>query len=199
MQQQAHLAELGEHQRLLAGIDQVGDQLVETGQLARPAAEARPVAECMRRMVADLLQPGQRGQDQTAPAHARGLLGIGQQLVDDALVHAGLLAGQRCPRQLLDLVGQVGHQRLVGLGSPKQERRRQLTQRLGCGEIVVAFDRDREAMAELVEVAEQAGRHHRHDRPQLAETVLDWRAGEGDVLLGRAAIATPWPCASPGS
>ena len=39
LQQQAHLAELGEHQRLLAGVEQVGDQLVEARQLARPAAE----------------------------------------------------------------------------------------------------------------------------------------------------------------
>ena len=65
--------------------------------------------------------------------------------------------------------------------------------------IVVAFDRRREARAELGEVAEQARRDHRHDRPQLAEPVLDRRAGERDVLPGRAACATPWPCASRGS
>ena len=129
LQQQAHLAELGEHQGLLAGVEQVGDQLVEAGQLAGSATEPRPVAERVRRVVADLLQPGQRGQHQAAAAHAGGLLGVGQQLVDDALVHAGLLAGQRGPGQLLDLVGQVGHQRLVGLGAAQQERRRQLTQR----------------------------------------------------------------------
>ena len=122
LQQQAHLAELGEHQRLLAGVEQVGDQLVEAGQLARPAGEPRAVAERVRRVVADLLETGQRGQHQAAALHAGGLLGVGQQLVDDALVHAGLLAGERRPRDLLDLVGQVGHQRLVGLGAAQQER-----------------------------------------------------------------------------
>ena len=76
-----------------------------------------------------------------------GLLGIGQQLVDDALVHAGLLAGERRPGQLLDLVGQVGHERLVGLRAAQQERRRQPAQGLGRGDVVVALDRRREAPA----------------------------------------------------
>ena len=119
---------------------QVDDQFVEAGELSRTAPEPRSIAECVRRVVADLLQAGQRSEHQSSAAHAGGLLSIGQQLVDDALVHAGLLARQRRPGQLLDLVGQVGNQRLVGLGPAQQERRRQPAECFGRGEVVVAFD-----------------------------------------------------------
>ena len=112
----------------------------------RPA-EPRAVAERVRRVVADLLEPGQRGEHQAAAAHAGGLLGVDEQLVDDLLVHARLLAGQRRPGDLLDLVGQIGQQRLVGLGAPQQERRRQPAQCRGGG-VVVSFDGHCEPPAE---------------------------------------------------
>ena len=66
-------------------------------------------------MVADLLEPGERGEHEPAPLHARGRGGVGEQLVDDVLVQHGLLAGEPGPGDLLDLVGQVGHELAVGL------------------------------------------------------------------------------------
>ena len=185
LQQQAHLAELGEHERLLAGVEQVVDELVEPGELARPTGQRRAVAQRVRGVVADLLQPRERGKHQSPSAHAGLGLGVDQQLVDHALVHAGLLARERRPRDLLDLVGQVGHQRLVGLGAPQHERRGEPPQGGGRLGVAVLLDGQREAGAERVAVAEQAGRHRVDDRPQLAEAVLDRGAGERDALAGR--------------
>ena len=85
-QQLAHLAELGEHERPLADVEQLVDELVEAGQLARAAAEAGAVAEHVGRVVADLLEPGQRGEHEPAAAHPVGRRGVGEQLVDDVLV-----------------------------------------------------------------------------------------------------------------
>ena len=39
-EQLAHLAELGEHERPFTLIEQLGDQLVESGELARSPGEA---------------------------------------------------------------------------------------------------------------------------------------------------------------
>ena len=39
-EQLAHLAELREHERSFALVEQVGDEFVEPGELARPAGEA---------------------------------------------------------------------------------------------------------------------------------------------------------------
>ena len=79
-------------------------------------------------MIADLLQPHQRGEHQPAPSHALGLLGVGEQLIDHLLVERGLLAGQFGVGDLFDLVGQVGEQPLVGLGAPQDERLGDATQ-----------------------------------------------------------------------
>ncbi|MEI2723498.1 MAG: hypothetical protein V9H26_08140 [Verrucomicrobiota bacterium] len=188
-----HLAELGEHQRLLAGIEQVGDQLVEAGELARATGQLRAVAQRVGGVVADLLQPGERGQHEAAAAHAGGLLRVGEQLVDDGLVHVRLLAGERRPRHLLHLVGQVGHERLVGLRAPQQERPGEPAQLGGGDRVVLALDRVGEVLAELGGVAQQAGGDDLEDAPQLGEAVLHRGAGERDALAGRAARA--WPAA----
>ena len=51
--------------------------------------------------------------------------GVGEQLVDDVLVQHRLLAGEPGPGDLLDLVGQVGHELAVGLRAAQHERLRQ--------------------------------------------------------------------------
>ena len=70
LQQVAHLAELGEHQRPLVDVEQLGDELVEAGELAGAAGEPRAVLERVGGVVADLLEARQRGQHATPPAHA---------------------------------------------------------------------------------------------------------------------------------
>ena len=155
LQQQAHFAELREDQGLLAGVEQIGDQLVEAGQLARSPGQLRAVAQSVGRVIADLLEPGERGQHQTAAAHACGFLRIGQQLVDHGLVHVRLLAGERRPGDLLDLVGQVWHERFVGLRAPQQKWPGQTAQFGGGDRIVLAFDGICEVLAELCGVTQQ--------------------------------------------
>jgi hypothetical protein len=107
-------------------------------------------------MVADLLEAHQRGEHEPAASHALGLFGVGEQLVDDLLVQRRLLAGELGVGDLLDLVGQVGQQPLVGLGAPQDERPGDVAQAgRGVG-VAVAFDRGAEALAELLQAAEQA-------------------------------------------
>ena len=135
-------------------------------------------------MVADLLEAHQRGEHEPATPHAARLLGVGEQLVDDLLVHRRLLAGELGVGDLFDLVGQIGQQPAVGLGAPEDERLREAAQsRRGIG-VAVAFDRRAELLPEPAESPEQAGVHGVEDRPQLAQPVLDRRAGEGDLLSG---------------
>ena len=184
LQQHPHLAELGEHQGVLAGVQQVFHQLVEAVQLPAAAGQAGPVAQRVRRVVADLLQPGERGQHQPAPPHALLLLGVLEQLVHHGLIQVGLLAGERRPGDLLHLVRQVGHQRAVRFGAAQQERRREAAQFLRRVGVALALDGGDEPLAELGGVAQEAGGDHLEDAPQLAEAVLHRGAGEGDLLPG---------------
>ena len=147
-QQLAHLAELGEHERPLVGVEQLGDEFVEARELAGPSGEARAVAERVGGVVADLLEARQRGEHETAPPHALGLFGVGEQLVDDLLVERRLLAGELGVGDLLDLVGQVGEQPPVGLGAPQDERLREPAQPRRRVGVAVALDRRAEALAE---------------------------------------------------
>ena len=67
-QQLAHLPELGEHERPLADVEQLVDELVVAGQLARAAGQPGAVAEHVGRVVADLLEPGERGEHEARGA-----------------------------------------------------------------------------------------------------------------------------------
>ena len=71
-QHRAELGVLGEQQRPLAGRQHLVQDLVEPLELARPAGQPAAVAQEVRRVVADLLQLGHRGQHQAAPLDALG-------------------------------------------------------------------------------------------------------------------------------
>ena len=92
-------------------------------------------------MVADLLETHQRSEHETASAHALGLLGVGEELVDHLLVERCLLASEFGVGDLFDLVGQVGEQALVGLGASQDERLGEVAQAGSGVGVAVAFDR----------------------------------------------------------
>ena len=202
-QQRPHLDELGEHQRPLADVDELVDELVEAGQLAGAAVQSGIVAERMDGVVADLLELGEGGEHDRAALHALVVIGGFEQFVDDVLVEHRLLAGEAGPGDLLDLVGQLGHELAIGLGTAQHEWPRQRPQRRrrfgGDRRVVAALDRLGVAMAEALARSEHAGVDPVEDRPQLGEPILDRRAGEGDALPGAAAGARPWLLGSPGS
>ena len=99
-------------------------------------------------MVADLLESHQRGEHEPAPPHAARLLGVGEQLVDDLLVHRRLFAGELGVGDLFDLVGQIGQQPPVGLGAAEDERLGEPAQPGGGVGVAVAFDGGAELLAE---------------------------------------------------
>ena len=125
-EQLAHLPELGEHERPLVDVEQLVDELVEAGQLAGAPGEA---ASRRRATWAGWLQIclSRVSAASTRPRRFIPVVvgGVGEQLVDDVLVEHRLLAGEAGPGDLLDLVGQVGHERPVGLGAAQHERLRQ--------------------------------------------------------------------------
>ena len=64
LQELAHLRELREHQRAVAAGQHLFQHLGQPSQLARPTGDGGVVAEELRRVVADLLQLHQRGEDE---------------------------------------------------------------------------------------------------------------------------------------
>ena len=127
-----------------------------------------------------------------------GLLDAVEHVVDDRPVEAGLLPGEVAQHVHLDLVGQVGDDRPVGLEPPEHERAGEPLQGGGRRLVAVALDGNGEAVPERRLRAEQAGVEEVHQRPQLEEPVLDRRAGERHPGRGRAAPGPPGPASDNG-
>ena len=139
-------------------------------------------------MVADLLELGHCGQHQAAALDPfLGRLDLGQHVGDRRLVQRRLLGGQVAPDLHLQLVRQVGDDRLVGLEPAQDERPGDPPQPGGRFLVGGALDWDRVPLPELLGGPEQAGAGELHDRPQVAEPVLHRGAGERDPGSGRQA------------
>ena len=73
----------------------------------------------LARMIANLLEPHQLGQDQTAPLHPFHLLELVRQILDDLLIQGSLGLAQPAEGSRFDLVRQIGDNPLVGFQSPQ--------------------------------------------------------------------------------
>ena len=98
LQQRAELGVLGEDQGLVALGDDLFGQLLEAGQLAGAPGQPGAVAQQVGGVVADLLEPGHRGQHVAPALDALAVLDLRQHVVDDGLVERGLLGRERCTR-----------------------------------------------------------------------------------------------------
>ena len=120
---QAPLGEVGEHEHPLAGREHRVDDLLEPGELARAAGERAVVVLVRGRVVADLLERGDRREDLAlARLLARRRASVaGDELVEHRLVQADLLGRHRAVVELVDLVGQLGRDLRLGLGAAEHE------------------------------------------------------------------------------
>ena len=186
LQRRADLGELGEDQRALAAVDQLLHHLPEplelVGALGR---EGAAILQELRRVVADLLEPQERGQDQAPALDALRLLQLLCDVLDDGLVEGRLLGRERAIHLLLDLVRQIVDDPLVGLDAAQDEGLHQLLQGHRPGRIVALVDGHLEGLAELGLLAQVAGIEEVEDRPEIAQAVLDGRAGQGQAMRRR--------------
>ncbi len=132
-------------------------------------------------MVAHLLQAQHGGEHEPLALDALRAGDLLQHLVHHRLVEARLLSRERAPLRRLQLVRQVRHDRTVGLRAAEHERAREGQEPLGGVLVSVALDRDSELLPERALRPEQSGVQHLHDRPQLAEVVLDGRTRQRDA------------------
>ena len=192
-QQLAHLGELREHQSAVAGRDDFLQHLRQTRQFARATGNCGVVAEELRGMIAHLLELRQRRQNHALAAGCLRLVEARDRLFDDGCVQRRLLLGQRAKDLHLHLFGQVGDDALVGLQPAQDERAGQSSSTArplpGRGRL----NRHEEVALELGLRAEKPGIEKLHDRPQIADVVLDRRAGQRDAIVRRQARARPWP------
>ena len=109
----------------------------------------------------------------------------GDEAVEHGLVEADLLGGHRAVVELVDAVGQLGGDGRLGLGATEHEDAVEGPQRLlALGPAALAVAVAGERGDELRPGADQAGVGEVEDRPEVAEAVLDRRAGEGEPGAG---------------
>ena len=119
---QAPLGEVREDEDAFAGREHRLDDLLEPRQLSRAPGERTVVVLIRRRMVADLLERGDRGEDLTlARLLAVGEVGGDDQLVEHRLVETDLLGRHRAVVELVDPIGQLGGDRRLGLRAAEQQ------------------------------------------------------------------------------
>ena len=142
------------------------------------AGERLPVVAVRGRVVADLLERGDRGEDRALlRLELAGVAGhVRDELVEHRLVEPDLLGRHRAVVELVDLVGQLGGDLGLGLRAAEQQDAVQRPQR----GLAVA----RHLGDERRPRADEAGVGEVEDRPQVAEPVLDRRAGEREAGAG---------------
>ncbi len=122
------------------------------------------------------LEPKERGEDRPATLDPLALFEDLRQIVDRALVEDGLDAGQRAEGGDLRLVGQVGDDPPVGLQAPEEVRAEQPAQRPVA--VLLARRHATGCAPKLLRAAQQARLQEVEERPEVAEPVLDGRAGQ---------------------
>src|SRR5262249_23475314 len=130
------------------------------------------------RVVAELLELGEGGQDLPAPLDALRLLDLLERAADYRLVQGRLLAGERAVNLHLVLGGKVLDYRAVGLDPAQEQRADERFQSRGCVGVSAALDGRGEAPAERRRRAQVTRVEKLEDAPQVGQAVLDGRAGE---------------------
>jgi hypothetical protein len=170
--------EVGEDQHPLAGLEDVVDDLLEAGELARSGPRAVVVAGVGGRVVADLLQRGDRGEHRTLLLRGVVVGGLRDELVEHRLVEPDLLGRHRAVVERVDPVGQLGGDHRLGLGPAEHEHPVEgLERRLGA---VAALGRLLHLGDERRPVTDEPRVDEVHQRPQVAEPVLDRGARQHD-------------------
>jgi len=189
-----HLAVLREDQRLVLPLGERFAQRAQPRELAAARLGEIAVTESLRRMVADLLEARQRGQDHGAALHRLrpGLLfQLFLELLDLTGVERGLRRGEPAVGRHHGLLRQVGDHAAVGLETPQDVGARQAAhRRVGVGHLFAGAQKGGEALGP----AEQAGVDEIKQRPEVARAVLDRRAGQRQTrrrlqALDRARLA----------
>src|SRR5439155_12839750 len=161
---------------LLLGGDRLRD-LAQAKELPAPVLLPAAVAEVVRRVVADLLQPEQvREDDPTAPGFVRPCPELPRERVDSSLVERCLHAGETAVRLHLGLVGQVRDDVRIVLPPPEKIRLHEPAQRR-----IRLLPPPRERLREARERArrsEEPRVQEVEERPEIGEPVLHRRPGE---------------------
>ena len=171
---------VGEDEDLLVGGEHRLDDLIETVEFSGTSVETIVISLVVHRMVADLLQRRNRSEH-GALALIASLLRFGggdDEAVDHGLVQPDLLGRHRTVVEFVDAIGEFFRDRRFGLGSAVHEDAIEGTKRAFAVAACLALRRRRELGDERCPGTKQARIRPIHDRPQVAEAVLDRGAGE---------------------
>ena len=110
-----NLAKLRKNQHLFLALTQLVAELRQTLKLAALRRRKVARADQMVRMVADLLELHELGQDDSPAFDAVGIFKFLFKIAHGLLVKGSLFAAQRTKGRHLNLLGEVGDDALVGL------------------------------------------------------------------------------------
>src|SRR5512145_649683 len=182
LEQAAHRCKLREDQRTFIYGVYLLKHLDETRQLTGSVRDGTPISEKLGRVVADLLQLEQRGQDNTAALDPRRLRNACKRVTHYGTIERSLLLRERT--EDLDLIfgREVADDVRVGFEASQDEWSHQRLEALGSLGVLHALDRACEMGLKVGLRAEVARVEELENAPQLGQPILDGRAGEDDAL-----------------
>ena len=121
-QRSRHLAKLSEYQHLLLFGGNHFSDLPQTRPLAAVCLAPCPIAQPLGRVIANLLEPRQEGEDQTLTLDTLSVIEQPRQFFDRLLIKRRLFSRELAKRLDLDLLRQIGNHRFVGLQPPQYVR-----------------------------------------------------------------------------
>ena len=181
----ADFAKLAEDEGAFPFFDDLLQHFGKAAELVRSLRRKLAlVLQKLAGMVADLLELGQGGENQSFALDALAAFELFGHVFEHRFVEGGLLFGEVAEQLLLHLVGQVFDDGLVGFDAAQDERLHQLFQGGGALGAVVFLDGHLELLAELGLGAEIAGIEKIEDGPEIKQAVLHGGAREGETVIG---------------
>ena len=178
----AHRPVLREYQRAIAVVDDLGDHFRCAVELSGSSVEVVRIAGDLRRVIAYLLEGGQKRKDVAAPGNSRTQTGV-ESICNCRPIDARLFRRQSA-RDGGELLGRkiLGH---CVFGSAQNEGIDDRGKPGRRGGRSTGFDRYGKALTKPCASSEDFGIGDAKERPQFFETVLHRRAGHRYLDVGR--------------
>jgi hypothetical protein len=177
-----HFLKLGENERLFLAAGYFFRQFAEACEFPAVVRVEGVIAQPLARVIADLFEPHEEGEDQSASLDATGIAQFLGQVVHAFLIEGGLLAAQAAGDRQFCFIWEVGDDMAVSFQASQDPWLHQSSQWSVIGDL--RFVDGFEVSRKFCRAAEQSGIKKVENRPEVIGAVFDGCPAQGDACGG---------------